>query len=108
MELDDEQFFDYWAKNSLKEKSSSRALLLGLSSGFAIGACVLVAILTGWYPRATMEANSKMSSAVLFIAILLISVFIAFVYRKFKWEMQEQRFLEISAKKNKKQRSSLN
>ncbi len=108
MELNDEQFLDYWTKNSQKQKSSSRAFLIGLSSGFAIGIGVLMAILSGWYPRATMEANSKMSSAVLFFAILLISVFIAIMYRKFKWEMQEQRFLEIIAKKNKQQGSSLN
>ena len=108
MQLDDEQFFDYWTKNSQKQKSSARAFMIGLSSGFVIGACVLVAILSGWYPRASMEANSKMSSAVLFIAILLISVFIAIMYQKFRWEMLEQRFLEITAKKNKKQGSSLN
>jgi hypothetical protein len=29
-------------------------------------------------------------------------VFIAFVYQKFKWEMLEQRYFEILAKKNKK------
>ncbi len=108
MELSDEQFFDYWTKNSLKEKSSSRSFMIGLSSGFAIGVGVILTIYSGWYPRATMEANSKLSSVVLFIAILLISVFIAIMYRKFRWEMQEQRFLEIIAKKNKQQGSSLN
>ena len=108
MQLDDEQFFDYWNKNSQKYNSSSRAFLIGLSSGFAIGIGVIMAILSGWYPRATMEANSKMSFGVLFIAIILISVFIAIMYRKFRWEMQEQRYLEIVAKKNKQQRSSHN
>jgi len=107
MQLDDEQFFDYWTKNSLKQKNSSRTFLIGLSSGFAIGVGVIVATFSGWFPRATMVANSKMSSIVLFVAILLISVFIAIMYRKFKWEMQEQRFLEIVAKKNKQQGSSL-
>lgn len=108
MDLDDEQFFDYWTKNSLKQKSSSRAFLVGLSAGFAIGVGVIVTTFSGWFPRATMVANSKMSSVVLFIAILLISVFIAVMYRKFKWEMQDQRFMEIIAKKNKQQGSSHN
>jgi len=106
MLLDDEQFFEYWTKNSLKQKSSARAFMIGLSSGFAIGVGVIVATFSGWFPRATMVANSKMSSIVLFVAILLISVFIAIMYRKFKWEMQEQRFLEITAKKNKQKGSS--
>jgi hypothetical protein len=48
-----------------------------------------------------MEANSKMSAFVLFMAILGISIFFAFMYRRFKWEMNDQRFQEILAKKQK-------
>jgi hypothetical protein len=81
MQMDDAQFFDYWTKNREKARSSKRAFLLGLSSGFAIGGALLIAILSGWYPRATMEANSKMSAFILFIAILIISVFIAFLHQ---------------------------
>jgi hypothetical protein len=102
MQMDDNQFFNYWTKNREKAKSSKKAFFLGLSSGFAIGGALLIAILSGWYPRATMVANTKMSAFILFMAILIISVFIAFVYQKFKWEMLEQRYLEILAKKNKK------
>jgi hypothetical protein len=101
MQMDDAQFFDYWTLNREKAKTSKRAFLLGLSSGFAIGGAVLLAILSGWYPRATMEANSKMSAFVLFLAIIIIAVFIAYGYQKFKWEMMEQRYLEILARKKK-------
>lgn len=101
MQMDDEAFFAFWQKNSEKEKSSRKTFMLGLSSGFAIGVVVLAFILSGWYKRATMEANSKMSAFVLFMAILGISIFIAFMYRKFKWEMNDQRYLEILAKKQK-------
>lgn len=101
MQMDDEAFFAFWELNSEKEKSSRKAFMLGLSSGFAIGVVVLAFILSGWYNRATMEANSKMSAFVLFMAILGISVFIAFMYRRFKWEMNDQRFQEILAKKQK-------
>lgn len=99
--MDDETFFAFWQENSEKEKSSRKAFMLGLSSGFAIGVLVLSVILSGWYQRATMEANSKMSAFVLFLAILGLSVFIAFAYRKFKWEMNDQRYQEIAAKKRK-------
>lgn len=103
MQMNDARFFDYWSKNREKEKSNKKTFLIGLSSGFAIGGALLIAILSGWYQRATMVANSKMSAFVLFFAILLISVFIAFIYQKFNWEMQEQRYLEIAAKKNNNQ-----
>lgn len=101
MQMDDDVFFAYWQENSEKEKSSRKAFMLGLSSGFAIGGTVIAFILSGWYQRATMVANSKMSAFVLFIAILGISIFIAFMYRRFKWEMNDQRYQEILAKKRK-------
>lgn len=101
MHMDDDAFFAFWQENSEKEKSSRKAFMLGLSSGFAIGVVVIAFILSGWYQRATMVANSKMSAFVLFMAILGISIFIAFMYRRFKWEMNDQRFQEILAKKQK-------
>ena len=101
MILNDEDFVVYWQKNRQKEKSSAKSFMLGLSSGIAIGICVILTIYSGWYQRATMVAYSKMSGIVLFLAITLIAVFIAFIYRQFKWEMQEQRYLEIISKKTK-------
>lgn len=105
--LTDEEFITYWQENSQKEKSSKKAFMLGLSSGFAIGTCVILAIFSGWYLRATMIANSNMNLVILFLAIIGISVFIAFIYRNFKWEMQEQRYLELVAKKKKKDSGQL-
>lgn len=99
--LDDDEFLLFWIKNSKKQKSSTRAFLLGLSSGIAIGVLVIIVIFSGWYQRATMVANSRMSITVLFLAITGISVFLAFIYQNFRWEMQDQRYQEIMAKKNK-------
>lgn len=101
MILNDEDFVVYWQKNSQNQKSSIKSFLLGLSSGIAIGVCVIVAIYSGWYHRATMVAYSKMSGLVLFSAIVLIAIFIAIIYRQFKWEMQEQRYLEIKSRNSK-------
>lgn len=99
--MNDTEFFEYWPKNSKKERSSKRAFLFGLSSGIAIGVLVLITIYAGWYPRASMVANSKMSSTILFMAIIGIAIFVAFIYQRFNWEQQEQRYLELVAKKNK-------
>lgn len=96
---DNETFLSWWAANREKEKTSKRPFLLGLSTGFAIGAAIIITLQTGWYTRANMEANSKMSSIILLLAILMISFFMAFFYRKFKWEMQEQRYRELLAAK---------
>jgi hypothetical protein len=45
------------------------------------------------------QANSKLSAFVLLLAIMAISLFLAFFYRKFRWEMMEQRYKELMAHK---------
>lgn len=96
----DEQFMAYWSEHGAKERTSVRPFLIGLSCGFAVGAAVMITLMSGWYERANMEANSKLSGPVFMLAILVLSFFLAFFYRKFRWEMNEQRYLELCAKKN--------
>ena len=98
---DDETFLIYWSKNREQQKTSARPFLIGLSAGFALGISLIIVLQSGWYERANMEANSRLSSVVFLVAILLISLFMAFFYRKFKWEMQEQRYLELLSQKKK-------
>jgi hypothetical protein len=102
MEQDEEQFYQYWLVNGEKEKHSTRPFFVGLAIGLSIGIAILVLLETGWDERAVMVANSWLSSFILLLGILLISVFMAFLYRKFSWEMREQRFRELEAKKNKR------
>jgi nitrate reductase gamma subunit len=95
----DEDFMKYWAENREKQKTSIRPLLVGMSSGFVIGVLILITLSSGWYQRAEMVANASFSSVIFILAILLLSCFMAFFYRKFRWEMQEQRYQELMAKK---------
>jgi formate/nitrite transporter FocA (FNT family) len=95
----EEDFLAYWSENGKKQKTSLRPLLVGMSAGFLLGISLIVIVQTGWDQRATMVANSKLSSVVFLLAIILIAVFMAFLYRNFRWEMQEQQFLELNAKK---------
>ncbi len=96
----DEVFYAYWSENREQQRTSPRPLLIGLSCGFALGIIIMLTLSSGWYERAEMEANSKLSSFVLLLAILGISFFLAFFYRKFRWEMMEQRFRELEARRN--------
>ena len=96
---ENEAFMAFWIRNRDKEKTSFRPFFIGLSSGFGIGIGVIVLLESGWYTRANMVANSMLSSVVLLVGILLTSFFMAFFYRKFRWEMQEQRYLELLAAK---------
>lgn len=96
---EDEAFVQYWAANREQEKKSVRPLLVGMSSGIAIGVLILISLSSGWYERANMVANTSFSTPVFLLAVLLFSLFMAIIYRKFRWEMKEQRYLELLAKK---------
>jgi len=92
-------FLAYWEKNSLQQKHSTRPFMIGLSAGFVLGISLIAVVFSGWYERANMVANSRLSSFVFLLAILGISFFMAFMYRKFRWETNEQRYRELLARK---------
>lgn len=80
--------------------------MVGLSAGFVFGISVIAVLYTGWYERANMVANSRLSSFVFLLAIMGISFFMAFVYRKFRWESREQQYKELLAKKKALQKNN--
>lgn len=80
--------------------------MVGLSAGFVFGISVIAVLYTGWYERANMVANARLSSFVFLLAIMGISFFMAFVYRKFRWESREQQYKELLAKKKALQKNN--
>lgn len=98
---EESDFLAYWEKNGAHQKHSTRPFMVGMSAGFVLGISLIVVMFSGWYERANMVANSRLSAAVFLLAILGISFFMAFIYRKFRWETNEQRYRELLAKKKK-------
>ena len=96
---DEEKFLVFWKENRERERSLSRQLSLGLPLGLLIGVGILLNFVSGWYTRATMVANSQSTPLVLIFAILLIAFFYSIFYKRHKWEMNEQRYLELTFKK---------
>ncbi len=95
----EEKFIAYWLKNRDTQKQSFIHFVKGMSIGLGIGTAIIIIVVTGWYQRANMVANSKMSTLVFIIALIAISVFMAWLYRNFQWENNEQQYLELMAKK---------
>ncbi len=95
----DHEFFEKWTTQRLVYKKASRPFFIGLSAGISIGIAILLSIYLGWYQRANMELNSNMNPIVFLTAIVDISVFMAFIYRNYQWEKNEQRYLSILARK---------
>jgi uncharacterized ion transporter superfamily protein YfcC len=95
---DEERFVDYWKKNREQEKKTFRQLVIGLPIGLAFGISILAIFSTGWYERAQMTAYSSSSPYIFLIAIFIIIGFIAIFTKKHKWDMNEQRYIELLQK----------
>jgi hypothetical protein len=93
-------FVEYWEVNRLKEKSIIYQVLTGLPVGllFALPIIFLLFSSRYWYKRADMEANAELSPVVLIIAVFMIAVFVAVLYKRHIWERKEQQYLELKAK----------
>jgi hypothetical protein len=98
---DEEKFLSYWEANREKESRIAVQLLFGLPYGILFSIPILVNFLLGrfWYKRADAVGLSQFNPIVLVIAVLLISIFIAVLNRKFRWEKLENQYLELKARK---------
>lgn len=93
----EEKFLEYWKNNRVRERSVRSQLSLGFPIGLLIGIGILINFISGWYTRATMVANSQSTPLVLIFAIILIAVFFSVFYKRHRWEMNEQRYMELNA-----------
>jgi len=97
----EENFLHYWEKNRDREKKLIRQLFIGLPIGLLISIGIILSLDLNWYPRANMVANASLNPYVFLLAIIGITVFTAVFYKKFQWDMKEQRYRELCVKKEK-------
>ncbi|HKP32558.1 MAG TPA: hypothetical protein VJT83_07520 [Chitinophagaceae bacterium] len=95
----EQEFLNYWSANRLKEKKLLNQLLVGLPLGVIFALPVLLNLFLGWDKQAEAVAKTKLNPIVLITAVVLIIVFVAIFSRKHKWEMKEQLYREILARK---------
>lgn len=103
MSTDEKDFIIYWEANRLRQKSTVKQWLVGLPLGMLFGIPIIINFFSGWYKRADMELNSRLSNhgfnpLVLIIALLLIVSFIAIFSKRHRWEMNEQKYLELKSR----------
>jgi glycopeptide antibiotics resistance protein len=102
----EEAFIIYWVANREKQKRTFRQFLLGIPLALLFVILITLNFFSGWYKRATMMRDTQdFNPGVLLLALILIVVFIAIFSRKFKWEQNEQRYIELLAKKEKLEKS---
>ena len=100
---EERKFLVYWEQQRLKDKRVTNQLMFGLPIGILFSIPILVNFFMGkyWYKRADAVGVSQFSPSVLIIAVLLITVFVALLNRRFRWERLEQQYLELKAKEKK-------
>ncbi len=107
---DEKRFIIYWEDNRQNEKKTLKQWLVGLPLGLLFGIPIIINFFSGWYKKADIDLNSQISSRdfnplVLIIAFLLIVSFMAIFSKRHKWEMHEQKYQELIAKKEKEDSS---
>ena len=101
---EESRFVEYWSKNRTKQKKFYKQLAIGLPVGVLFAAAIFINFTSGWYKRATMVFNAYPSAKslviVLLVAIILIVVFVSVFSVKVNWEKNEQRYNELTRRKN--------
>ena len=98
---EEKNFVEYWENNRLRRKKFIRQLALGLPLGVGFVILIFINFFSGWYQRASMMLNTDSSLIpILLVAAILIVVFVAVFSARHKWEMNEQRYKELMAKKD--------
>lgn len=101
MSEEEQRFILFWEANREKEKKTWRQLLIGLPLGLIFTLPILVNLFSGWNKRAAMVANTQINPVVLIVAVLTIASFFAIFNKKHRWDMNDQRYNELLAKRQK-------
>ena len=100
---EEKKFVAFWEQHRVSRKKVLKQWLLGLPLGLLFGVPIFINFFSGWYKRADMIVNSRLSNnqldpLVLLIAAVIITSFVAIYSRRHKWEMNEQRYKELKMK----------
>lgn len=96
------QFLRYWEANRLRKKRLLWQLAAGLPLGALLAGAIFITYFSGWYQRADMKIRISSSGIlVVLIGLVLIVVFIVVYSGRHRWEMNEQRYKELMARRNK-------
>ena len=98
---EEKKFIEYWENHRLRRKKLLKQLAIGLPLAVLIVAAIFINFFSGWYKRADMmlRANSSLIIVVI-VAIVLIVGFTSVFSAKHQWDMNEQRYREFLAKKD--------
>lgn len=99
---DEQKFVEYWETHRLAKKKLLKQLAIGLPLSTVLVIAIFANFFSGWYKRAEMEIRTQSSLIlVLILAAILIVIFMSVFSVKHNWDLNEQRYREFLAKKDK-------
>jgi membrane protein YdbS with pleckstrin-like domain len=100
LEEHEKKFIEHWEKHRERESDLMFQLLSGLPIGLLFSVPILLVMFSGrwWFKRADIVANSHLSPWVLAIAVFIIAIFVAVLYKRHQWDMKEQQYHELKRK----------
>ena len=102
---EEENFIAYWEKNRELHSSTMSKFLRGLPMACLFGLPILLFVAAvylffpDWYMK--ISGTSAETFFVIVVAVILAIIFFAFIRMHFKWEMNEQLYLELKYKQKK-------
>lgn len=98
---EDKGFIEYWEQTRLRKKRIWRQLSVGLPLGVAVAAGILINVYSGWNPAGSFLKHNGERLFIVLVAVLLTVIFIVIFSARHRWDMNEQHYKELLAKKDK-------
>ncbi len=98
---EEKDFFNYWEQNRLRKKRIWRQLAVGLPLGAAFAGAILINVYSGWNAAGAYLKHNAERLLIVMAAVLLTVIFIVIFSARHRWDMNEQRYKELMAKKDK-------
>ena len=98
------KFIEYWENARIKESRFSSKLISGLPTALLFGLPIILFLgivyffFPEWYTKVSNISGGTMLT--ILIAVLIAGMFYSYFKMHFKWEMNEQYFMELLKKKD--------
>jgi uncharacterized BrkB/YihY/UPF0761 family membrane protein len=98
-------FIEYWEENRIPQSSFTSKLIRGLPMAIIFGLPIVLSVVVvyiffpDWYTKISNTTSGTFN--VVIIAVLIAVLFFSYFRMHFKWEMNEQAYLELKHKQKK-------
>jgi hypothetical protein len=105
---EEEKFIEYWEHNRLKKRKITKQLSIGLPIGVLLVIGIFASVFARWDKHADVQMQQEMQYTagptlilVFIIAALLIVAFFVIFSARHSWDLNEQRYKELSSRLDK-------